>query len=69
MTQQTEVVPPNPVGTIQSMRALGYDLNHAAADLIDNSITAGAHNISIISEWLGANTTYSLVDDGAGMIE
>lgn len=69
MPQDTETVPPNPIGTIESMRALGYDLSDAVADLIDNSIAAGAKRIWIISEWAGPNTTYALIDDGAGMGE
>ena len=35
---------------IESMRSLGYSFSSAIADLIDNSISAKADEISILSE-------------------
>jgi hypothetical protein len=54
---------------IHSLRAFGYDLATALADLIDNSITAGAKNIWLHFHWNGERSTISLFDDGAGMTE
>lgn len=54
---------------IQSLRAFGYDLSTALADLIDNSITAGAANISIQFCWQGTQSYIWMLDDGGGMSE
>jgi hypothetical protein len=52
---------------IESMRAFGYSLPDAIADLIDNSITAGASLVEITLHWNGARSWIRIVDDGAGM--
>jgi len=52
---------------IQSMRAFGYDLPTAIADLIDNSISAGAKNVWLDLHWNGEESCIALVDDGCGM--
>ena len=62
-------VPPNPEATIESSRSLGYDLNIAIADIIDNSISAEAKNIWIHYEWLNNETYFSIIDDGNGMLK
>ena len=64
-----DVVPPIAAAMIESLRAYGYTLNTAIADLIDNSIAAGAKNIWINLSWDGSDSTISLVDDGSGMTE
>ena len=46
-----EIANPNASSLMQSLRAFGYDISTAVADLIDNSITAKAHNIAIQFEW------------------
>lgn len=51
---------------IQSMRHMGYNLNTAVADIIDNSIAAGAKNIDIFF-MLGKKPSLMIVDDGNGM--
>jgi len=62
-------VPPNPSALIESMRAFGYSLPTAIADLIDNSITAGARQIDVEFSWKGPESTVAVIDDGAGMDE
>lgn len=52
---------------IESMRAFGYSLPDAIADLIDNSITAGASLVEITLHWDGADSWIRIVDDGSGM--
>ena len=42
---------PDAASTIESLRRLNYDLGVAAADIIDNSISAGATKIKIIYKW------------------
>ena len=62
-----ECVPSAP-SLIESMRSLGYSFSSAIADLIDNSISAQAKNIDIISE-PGADPWLVIIDDGCGMTE
>jgi hypothetical protein len=69
MTSDGEEVPPDPGALIESMRAFGYSLPTAIADLVDNSITAGARNIQIRFEWAGAESSVLVSDDGSGMDE
>lgn len=66
---QYEEVPPNASAMIESMRAYGYTLSTAIADLIDNSIAAGAANVWIHLNWGGADSWISIADDGHGMDE
>lgn len=51
---------------IESMRSIGYSFSSAIADLIDNSISAGASKIEILSE-PGENPSLIIFDDGCGM--
>ncbi|HEX8077409.1 MAG TPA: ATP-binding protein, partial [Chthoniobacterales bacterium] len=53
----------------ESLRAFGYELPTALADLIDNSVFAGAENVWIDFEWDGENSMISVTDDGRGMTE
>ena len=64
---EQECVPFAP-SLIESMRSLGYSFSSAIADLIDNSISANANNIDIISE-PGLNPWLVILDDGLGMSE
>lgn len=58
---------PEASSMIETFRAIGYSVETAIADIIDNSITAGAKNIWIDYDWKGSNTTLSILDDGTGM--
>ena len=58
---------PEASSMIETFRAIGYSIETAVADIIDNSITAGAKNIWIDYDWKGSNTALSILDDGAGM--
>lgn len=64
-----EDMPPLASAMIASMRAIGYDLPMAIADLIDNSIFAGASNIWIKYHWEGPSSWIYVLDDGRGMSE
>ncbi len=66
---EVEDAPPRPSALIESLRAFGYALPTAVADLIDNSITAGARNVWIDFEWHGRDSVISIRDDGRGMSE
>jgi len=64
-----EDAPPDPAATIESLRHLGYDTSSALSDLIDNSIAAGARNVSVRCHWAGADSWRAVIDDGCGMTE
>jgi hypothetical protein len=51
------------------MRAFGYSLPTAIADLIDNSITASATVIHVRTHWAGDESWIAIEDDGTGMAE
>lgn len=52
---------------MSSLRDIGYDLPSAVADLVDNSIDAGAENIDVTFGEQGADSWIRIVDDGMGM--
>lgn len=64
-----EISPPSAAAMLESLRAYGYSLNSAIADLIDNSITAKARNIWITLRWAGEDSWITIRDDGIGMSE
>ena len=53
----------------EAMRAYGYNLATALADLIDNSIAAGSRKVWLRCEWAGSSSWISVTDDGSGMAE
>lgn len=65
--QSYDIVAPEPGALIESLRAFGYTAQAAVADLIDNSITAGAKNIWVHFTWNGMNSYVTIRDDGKGM--
>ncbi|MFA0962783.1 ATP-binding protein [Roseivirga sp. BDSF3-8] len=58
---------PEASSMIETFRAIGYSVETALADIIDNSISAQAKNIWIDYEWAGADTVIAIADDGIGM--
>ena len=58
---------PEASSMIETFRAIGYSVETAIADIIDNSITADAGNIWIDFAWEGPDTILSITDDGHGM--
>lgn len=62
-----EIVEPDASATISSLRAVGYRIDAAIADVIDNSITAHARSISIRADWNDGDAWIAIVDDGLGM--
>jgi hypothetical protein len=52
---------------IESLRDIGYSLETALADIIDNSITAGATEVEILTESGSGDPYIAIVDDGRGM--
>lgn len=64
---QTTSAIPEASSMIETFRAIGYNIETAVADIIDNSISANAKNVWINFEWKGADTWLSIMDDGIGM--
>ena len=60
-------LPPDPECLIQSLRSIGYTLETALADLLDNSIAAEASEISIRFSWNNGKPWVALADNGSGM--
>ena len=60
-------LPPNSSSLMESMRDIGYSMGSALADLIDNSITAGATRIQIFAHTSGPHPNVAIVDNGGGM--
>jgi hypothetical protein len=58
---------PEASSMIETFRAIGYSLEAAIADIIDNSISADAKNVWLNYHWNGAQTIISIKDDGSGM--
>jgi hypothetical protein len=52
---------------LESLRGLGYTTAAALADVIDNSISAGASQVHVDLEWHGSNSRISVTDNGRGM--
>lgn len=63
---ETRPVVPSAYNTISSNRSIGYSMPSAVADIIDNSISAGAKNINLIAPSL-TDPVLFIIDDGCGM--
>src|SRR3954468_1617543 len=65
---KTHVLPPDPSRLIEGLRDTGYDFNTALADVIDNSVDAGASNIAVrIDMDADGDIVISVADNGCGM--
>ena len=60
-------LPPRAHTLISATRHIGYSLEAAVADLIDNSIAAGAKTINIFFDDVVAESYIAILDDGCGM--
>jgi len=62
---ETLEVIPDPVSLIESMRAVGYSPEAAIADLVDNSVSARATEISIRYDAVD-KPFVAILDNGSG---
>lgn len=62
---ESEPIPPS-INLLESMRSVGYSLEAALADIIDNSITADARNVTIDVDVVDGKYI-AILDDGRGM--
>jgi len=60
-------IQPSPLALVQSLRDIGYSMESAIADVIDNSITAEAENIHVRFAWNDGSPWLAVIDDGCGM--
>jgi hypothetical protein len=54
---------------IEAMRSLGYTLETAVADIVDNSLSHGATEVRVQFDWAGKDSLVSISDNGCGMDE
>jgi hypothetical protein len=72
MTKKNQIAEdfsPDPLALLESNRNLGYSIEEAVADLIDNSVTAEATIITINLDWNNGTPIFKLQDNGNGMSE
>ena len=68
--QQYELeLPPRASALVESLRDMGYSLKTALADVVDNSITAGAQNIRLFADTHEEIPAIGILDDGTGMTQ
>ena len=60
-------LPPRASALVESLRDMGYSLRTALADVVDNSITAGARDIQILADTHEEFPAIGVLDNGAGM--
>jgi hypothetical protein len=69
MTSRQADATPHAAALIEGLRDIGYSLETAISDIIDNSVTARARLVQIITETHSQEPYIAIVDDGAGMSE
>ena len=67
MTAKIRKAPPRATAMLESLRGLGYSTAAALADIVDNSISAGASEVRIDFQWDGPDSRVLIFDDGRGM--
>ena len=60
-------VAPSAARLTNSLRDIGYDFPSAVADLVDNSVAAGAGRVEVRVEFDGPGSRVLIADDGCGM--
>ncbi|OLT39246.1 ATP-binding protein [Serinicoccus sp. CNJ-927] len=60
-------VPPSAARLTSSLRDVGYDFHSAIADLVDNSIAAGASQVDVEIVFDGEESYVTIADNGGGM--
>jgi hypothetical protein len=60
-------VPPRAPALVEALRGLGYSPQGALADIVDNSISAGATEVNLEFSWQGLGSVVSVLDNGCGM--
>ena len=63
-----KIIAPRADILIESMRDIGYSLQTAIADIIDNSITAESCKIELLVNTHSDNPAIGILDDGTGIV-
>jgi hypothetical protein len=66
-TRRFAEITPSASRLTESLRDIGYDFAAAVADIVDNSIMAGASRVDIVIEFDGEDSSVVIADDGRGM--
>lgn len=64
---QTVEIIPSASALMQSLRGIGYSPETAVADLIDNSIAAGATVVDVDIDWNDGDPLLAILDNGRGL--
>lgn len=67
MKPKTRSAPPRAIAMLEALRGLGYSTGAALADIIDNSISAGANEVRVDFAWDGPASRVTILDNGRGM--
>lgn len=67
MTGGSRNAPPRAGAMLEALRGLGYSTAAALADIIDNSVSAGASEVHVGFAWAGDESRVTVLDDGRGM--
>jgi hypothetical protein len=65
--RKSAMITPSAARLTESLRDIGYDFPSAVADIVDNSVTAGASHIDVTIGFAGEESYVVISDDGAGM--
>lgn len=65
----TRNLPPRAGAMIETLRGLGYSVETALADIVDNSVSAEATEVRVDFVWVGAASRVSILDNGSGMAD
>lgn len=68
-SKRTADATPRASALIESLRDIGYSLETALADVIDNSLTAKASRLEILADSLAPEPVIAILDNGSGMDE
>ncbi len=66
---QERELSPRASSLVESLRDMGYSLQTALADVIDNSIAAGSSSIHLLADTHDSKPAIGILDDGIGMTE
>ena len=64
---RSAAITPSAARLTESLRDIGYDFPAAVADIVDNSVMAGASNVDVQIEFDGEDSYVAISDDGEGM--
>lgn len=62
-----EELPPDPAVLLRSLRGIGYSLEDAVADIVDNGLAAGATRIAITLTDRDTDIVVEILDNGSGL--